>query len=77
MDLTPAAFGPDTVAMMGRICDEVWNEIQSNTPSTLDESEIRSQLARRVMAAIVGGEHDPQRLKAIAMGFDCQDSIDG
>jgi hypothetical protein len=74
MDLPSTVFGPDTVAMMGRVCDEAWLEIQARHafPPAWGEKEIRSQLARRIMAAIVDGEQDPQRLKALALH-----SIDG
>ena len=74
MDLPSTGFDPDTVAMMGRVCDEAWYEIRirHSFPVAWGEQEIRSQLARRVMAAFIDGEQDPERLKDIAMH-----SIDG
>jgi hypothetical protein len=67
MDLP--SFDPPTLALMGRVCDEVWLELQSKHvfPSVSDETEIRHQIARRVMSAVAAGEQDPQRLKAWAL----------
>jgi hypothetical protein len=69
MDLPSTLFGPYTLAMMGHVCDEAWHEIKArhSFPSAWGEKEIRSQLARRVMAAVASGEYDPERLKACAL----------
>jgi hypothetical protein len=74
MDLASVSFDPQTLALMGRVCDEVWREIQNKDvfPSLSDEFEIRRLVARKVMTAVAEGERDPERLRAVAMH-----SIDG
>jgi hypothetical protein len=70
---TPAySFDPDTVALMGQVCDVAWNEVQSRLVLDLDHRELRRLVALRVMAAVVVGQRDPARLKAIAL-----DVLDG
>lgn len=69
MQLPPqSSFDPETVAMMGRICDEVWEEARSRLsfPDGSDLSGLRNLVALRVMAAVAVGQCDPERLKAIA-----------
>lgn len=70
---TPAySFDPDTVALMGHVCDFAWNKVQSRLVLDLDHRELRRLVALRVMAAVVVGQRDPARLKAIAL-----DVLDG
>jgi hypothetical protein len=58
------SFAPDTVALMGRICDEAYTELERTPPGAT--RAIRGVIAARVLAAICQGERDPERLKAIA-----------
>jgi hypothetical protein len=69
MELASASFDPPTLALMGRVCEEAWREVQSKNvfPSLSDEFEIRRLVARKVMTAVEEGERDPERLRAIAM----------
>ena len=62
-------FDPETVAMMGHVCDDAWVVVQTTTtcPTPAQEQAFRSDGARRVMAAVVDGEHDPERLLQIAL----------
>ena len=62
-------FDPETVALMGHVCDEAWRKLQATTPcpTPAQEHELRSDLARRVMAAVVNGERDPGRLLRSAL----------
>ncbi|HYD48005.1 MAG TPA: hypothetical protein VEB21_06650 [Terriglobales bacterium] len=62
-------FDPETVAMMGHVCDEVWLIVQATMTcqTTAQEQALRSDLARRVMAAVVDGERDPERLLQMAL----------
>jgi len=64
-----STFDPETVALMGHAFDDAWQEIQTKNffPSVADADEIRSVVARRIMAAVVDGERDPERLKTIAV----------
>jgi hypothetical protein len=69
MQLPPDGFDPDTVAMMGRVCDEAWREAERrlSLTSAADTSGLRDVVALRVMAAVANGERDQIRLKAIAL----------
>lgn len=69
MLVTQSSFDCETVALMGRVCDEVYREVQAKTffCSPIATDVFHEQLAIRVMAAVAGGERDPKRLKAIAM----------
>ena len=63
------SFDHVTVALMGRVCDEAWREVQDKNffPSQSGAEAYRQELATRVMAAVVAGETDAARLKAIAL----------
>ena len=63
-----STFQPETVALMGRVFDAVWREIQAKyfLPSD-NTNEIGVFVARRIIAAAAGGERDPERLKATAL----------
>ncbi len=57
-------FEPETVALMGHVCDEAWSKLQASAtrPTPAQEQALRSDLAQRVMAAVVDGERDPVQL---------------
>jgi hypothetical protein len=68
MQLPPHSFDAETVAMMGRLCDEAWLEAQcrlSCPPG--DRSGLRNLVALRILAAVANGERDPERLTAKAL----------
>jgi hypothetical protein len=69
MLLPQNAFDAETVALMGRVCDEAWQEVQCVMffPSRQDSDEVLRLLTSRVMSAVVAGERDPSRLRAIAL----------
>jgi len=61
-------FDPDTVSLMGRTCDEAWEQLISTIYIPLpDVRDVRNGMAIRVMAAVSAGERDPARLKTIAL----------
>jgi hypothetical protein len=62
-------FDSETLALMGRVCDDAWNELQKTIffPTQLDASDVRSRLAARVLEAASQGERSPDRLKSIAL----------
>lgn len=64
-----SSFDHEMVALMGRVCDDAWREVQNRMffPSPWDAEAFRQQLATRVMAAVVDGERDAARLKTIAL----------
>ncbi len=66
-------FDSETIVLMGRVCDELWQEVSARTLfiSLPVELEARRRMALRVMAAVAGGERDPLRLRAIGLkGID-------
>jgi hypothetical protein len=69
VQLPPQSFDAETVAMMGRVCDEAWEEARSRLPfpNAADTSGLRNLVAARVMAAVAVGQRNPERLKAIAL----------
>jgi hypothetical protein len=69
MQLPQHSFDSDTVDMMGRACDEAWALLQAQMcfPAHTNQTEVRHLLALRIMAAVVEGERNPERLKAIAL----------
>jgi len=67
MQLPPNSFDPETVALMGRVCDDAWREAERwlSLAPIGDASGLRATLALRVMAAVANGERDPLRLLAL------------
>lgn len=63
------SFSPETVTLMGRVCDAAWREVQEKLffPSQWEAEAFRRELAERVMAAVAGGERNATRLKVIAL----------
>ncbi len=61
------SFDSDTVALMGRVCDAAWNELQARVRPCGDPIHVRTLMALRVMGAVAEGECDPQRLRKIAL----------
>jgi hypothetical protein len=66
MQLPPQAFDPETVALMGRVLDDALAKAQDRL-STANPIELRKLVAGRVMAAVVVGQRNPERLRAIAL----------
>ena len=65
--LSPANhFDCETVSLMGRVCDQAWLELR-NKASRLEEENVRSSLAFRVLEAVTHGERNPEVLKSIAL----------
>jgi hypothetical protein len=69
MQMPPQSFDPETVAMMGRVCDEAWEEARSRPSFRLKETPtgMRNFVVLRIMAAVAVGQRNPERLKAIAL----------
>jgi hypothetical protein len=68
----PSNFDPETLALMGRVCDEAFNQARQTTffPMPADEHEFRCAIAGRVMSAVAAGERDAARLKALALEIE-------
>jgi hypothetical protein len=60
------SYAPDTMSLMGRVCDEAYAELNGTPPGAT--KAIRRDIATRVMAAVGAGERDPAVLKAFALG---------
>jgi hypothetical protein len=62
------SFDAHTVALMGRAFDEAWWHLHAQRilPGD-DEGAARSIMACAIMAAVVNGERDPERLKTAAI----------
>jgi len=67
VDLPSVSFDPAMLELMARVCDEAWLEIQTRSYLPQEETEMRQQIARRVMSAGVEGERNPERLKYWAL----------
>jgi hypothetical protein len=68
MLLPSDAEGPNILELMGIVCDHSWHQLQDHTtPSEADETEIRRQMAQKVLAAVVEGERDPRQLMFVAL----------
>ena len=64
-----ASYDPETLGLLTSVFDEAWLAIEGMLgPRPLDPNSLRSQLAKRIMAAAATGERDPRRLKLIALG---------
>ena len=69
MQLAPSSFDPETVAMIGRVCDGAWDEATNRLSlfSGRDATRLRNVLALRVMSAVAHGERDPDQLRLRAL----------
>ncbi len=63
------SYDPETLGVLSRVFDEAWIDVQAMVgPMPLDPNGLRSELAKRIIAAAATGERDPRRLKLIALG---------
>ena len=63
-----ASFDPATLRLLSLAFDEAWIQTQfvlGGKP--LDPTSVRTELAKRIIAAANAGERDPVRLKLIAL----------
>jgi hypothetical protein len=63
------AFDHESVMLMGQVCHAAWREAAKSPvfDSEPAQHEARRLMVERVMAAVVDGERDPQRLRTIAL----------
>lgn len=63
-----SSYDPKTLSVLIHVFDDAWIDIQAMLGQRpLDPIGLRSQLAKRIMAAAATGERDPRRLKLIAL----------
>ena len=60
-------FDADTVALMARAFEATWHELQSRHLLSVEQHAARSAIACTIMAAVVEGERDQERLIAMAL----------
>jgi hypothetical protein len=63
------SYDPETLRLLTRAFDDAWLSTQEMLgKNPLNETGIRTYLAKRIMRAADSGERDPRRLKLIALG---------
>ena len=63
------SYDPETLRLLAGAFEDAWRSTQEMLgKKPLDETGIRSYLAKRIMRAADRGERDPRRLKLIALG---------
>lgn len=75
MSLPIGSFDPETVALMAHAFEAAWHELQSRQLIKGEQQAARSAVACRIMAAVVEGERDQERLVSIALcsfGTSCK-----
>jgi hypothetical protein len=61
-------YGPETLGLMTQAFDAAWVEVEYALASnTFDPTGLRRLMALKIMAAVRDGEHDPDRLKELAL----------
>ncbi len=64
----PAHYDLETLSVAASALDAAWEEYRALLPvKPVDAATTRSAMARRIMAAIDEGRHDPAQLKWIAL----------
>jgi hypothetical protein len=63
------AFDHESVRLMGQVCDVAWREVIKSPVFNSEPArhEARRLMVERVMAAVVDGERDLERLRTIAL----------
>ena len=61
-------YDPETLGLMTKAFDAAWQEAEyALASSTFNPTGLRRLMALRIMAAVRDGEHDPERLKELAL----------
>ena len=61
-------YNPETLDLMTGALDAAWDEVELVlASSTVDPRGLKTVMALRIMAAVRDGEHDPERLKELAL----------
>jgi hypothetical protein len=62
-------FDHESVRLMGQVCDAAWRDV-IKSPVFISEPaqhEARRLMVERLMAAVVDGERNPERLRTVAL----------
>jgi len=61
-------YDPETLGLMTKAFNAAWQEAEyALASSTFNPTGLRRLMALRIMAAVRDGEHDPERLKELAL----------
>ena len=61
-------YDPETLGLMTKAFDAAWDEVGFALASKDDNpTALRTLMAVRIMAAVRDGEHNPERLKDLAL----------
>ena len=68
MSFPKDCYDPETLGLMTKAFEAAWQEAEyALANSTFDPTGLRRLMALRIMAAVRDGEHDPERLKELAL----------
>ena len=68
MEFPVECYDPETLHLMSGALDAAWDEVELMLASdAVDPKGLRTVMAVRIMAAVRDGEHDPERLKELAL----------
>jgi hypothetical protein len=67
MPFSGASYDPETLAMMSRVLEDACKELQSVTAESALADVVRATMATRIMMAVAAGEHEPSKLKLLAL----------
>ena len=61
-------YDPETLKLMSRAFDAAWDEVELVlASSTVNSTGLKTVMAVRIMLAVRDGEHEPARLKELAL----------
>ncbi|MBV9113187.1 MAG: hypothetical protein JOY67_10235 [Hyphomicrobiales bacterium] len=66
----PRAFDPETVKIIALAYDSAWHEIEAASAkpmSPAQRTKASAELTKHLLAAVEGGERDPDKLRLIAL----------
>jgi hypothetical protein len=67
MPFSGASYDPETLALMSRILDDAFQELQSVKAKSALADVVRATMALRIMTAVADGEREPSKLKLLAL----------
>jgi hypothetical protein len=68
MPFPTECYDPETLGLMTQAFNAAWQDAEYALASeSFDPTEVRALMASTIMAAVRDGEHDPERLKELAL----------
>jgi hypothetical protein len=62
------SFNPQDITLLRNVLDEVWADIEPQTPSTR-KAEVREEIGQELVKQASDGERDQEKLKSLAMAM--------